>query len=1341
MNTIVPRTCTEISPPDENRNQQKDSRPLKAFRDRPAYVLLGDPGSGKTTSFRREATRQGGFYVSARDFITFEDRPEWRDKTLFIDGLDEVRAQRDAITPFDEIRRRLDALGRPRFRLSCRVADWLGTNDRKHLASVSPDSAVTVLRLDLLTKSDIVRILTSMDIGDARAFIAAARKRSVDGLLANPQSLKMLADVVARDGEWPESRLETFEKACLQLVREHNEEHEIATRSDPKKLLNAAGRLCAVQLISGTAGYTLDHGQPDEDYPALSQCDYDSPDALRSALSTKLFKGETNNRFTPIHRHIAEFLGARHLAQCIDEGLPAQRILDLITGEDEIVVTEMRGLSAWLAAHCKNARADLIERDPIGVGLYGDIRGFSSDEKRALLKALNREASRLGSVFPAAAAFGPLATPDMEPALRDVLNDSSRGKEHQLFAGFVLRLLREGTPLPGLSRILLDIVRDDTWSPGINTLALDAFIHNCHNSQEKTSELKALLADIQNGSVSDPDDELLGALLYHLYPRELSPTEVWNYQSSTSNRRSFFGMYWLFWRTGLSQKSSDAQVAELLDSLPKSNRRPKHFPIILLARDLKARGDQLDTGRLYDWLDMGLAGNDDEEAIGDIRSWLEQRPEVQKKIIAEGLKRCPQSDEFRYHAFNVQKRLYGASLPPDFGRWCLKQAVAMADTKPRVAEHLLELAWRSHTDRSGNEGLSFELLEEHSQKNEALKAHLAQLRTPPPDYGLENRGRRRDRYIDQRRRQEEQWLDHVRSNEAALRQNRAAPDLLYQMAKQYFGNFYNFNDDGPKAIEKRLRGDRGLVDATLQGLRGTIDREDVPDIDEILALREKSRMHYLGWPFLAGLAEVERTAPEDPSGWDDGRIRKAVAFYYCTAHGGYRPKWYRRLLEARPEIVADVQVQFAVSEFRGDRESIYKLWELAHDPHHAQVAQHASLPLLRAFPIRCKLKHIKALDHLLWAALQHADRALFQELIERKLSRTSMNVAQRVHWLAAGVIVSRTTFEDCLKDFVWGREDRIRHLAAFFCPDDRVRFSFDELGIPGLELLIRLVGSYVGPDQAWSDGADGDEGGWVGPEMQAAWLVHELIRNLAVSPDRGASDALELLDDKALSRWQDVLSQARDSQSVIRRDAGYRHPDIEQVCQTLNGGSPANAGDLAALVRDRLCEIADQIRTGNTDDWRQYWNEDRNGRPCKPKPENSCRDALLSDLRQRLPQGVDAQPEGQYARDKRADIRVSCQNFQVPVEVKKNSHRELWSALQKQLIAQYTSDPATDGHGIYLVFWFGKDCAQPPPSGTRPESPQDLEKQLKATLSEDEAHKISVCVIDVSGDLLDYLEK
>ena len=171
--------------------------------------------------------------------------------------------------------------------------------------------------------------------------------------------------------------------------------------------------------------------------------------------------------------------------------------------------------------------------------------------------------------------------------------------------------------------------------------------------------------------------------------------------------------------------------------------------------------------------------------------------------------------------------------------------------------------------------------------------------------------------------------------------------------------------------------------------------------------------------------------------------------------------------------------------------------------------------------------------------------------------------------------------------------------------------------------------------------------------MQASRLVNYLIQRLAASPTKDASDALDrLLADPALSRWHDVLSQAQDAQRVTWRDASYRHPTIEQVCQTLNGGTPANAADLAALVMDRLLELADQIRRGNTDDWRQYWNEPHKQSPT-PKHEDRCRDALLSDLQQRLPQGIDAQPEGQYANDKRADIRVSYGDFQVPVEIKK----------------------------------------------------------------------------------------
>ena len=137
-----------------------------------------------------------------------------------------------------------------------------------------------------------------------------------------------------------------------------------------------------------------------------------------------------------------------------------------------------------------------------------------------------------------------------------------------------------------------------------------------------------------------------------------------------------------------------------------------------------------------------------------------------------------------------------------------------------------------------------------------------------------------------------------------------------------------------------------------------------------------------------------------------------------------------------------------------------------------------------------------------------------------------------------------------------------------------------------------------------------------------------------------------------------------------------------------------------------------------------------------PKHEDACRDALLSDMQQRLaPLGIDAQPEGQYADDKRADIRVSyggTDGFEVPIEIKKNTHANLWRAIHDQLIKKYTRDLRAHGYGVYLVFWFGADKTQPPPSGQRPHTAEELEKRLRASLSSDENRKISTCVFNVA---------
>ena len=381
-------------------------------------------------------------------------------------------------------------------------------------------------------------------------------------------------------------------------------------------------------------------------YLAYDVCGYESPEVLRWALSTRLFKVEGGGCFVPVHRHVAEFLGARHLAKLISEGLPVRRVIFLIAGEDGVVVTEIRGLSAWLAAHSRNARGDLIKSDPIGVGLYGDIRGFSPDEKRKLILSLNREVTRLGYSPRFADAFGPLASPEMEPTICDVLTDSRRDVEHKLVVEFLLRVLQEATPQPRMSQILLDIVRDLKWPPWVTQSALYAFMHNSAGCSDRESKLRQLLEDVRAGRVSDPDNEILGKLLYHLYPREIRPSELWDYLNEKGDRR-FPTTYHRFWEYILLNKLEDDDVRELLDRLherlpalrPALESSGAHeLPMNLLARGLRVNGDELETARVYNWLSAGAyrgwgwsrRTEDPGEPISQVRAWLEQRPEGPK---------------------------------------------------------------------------------------------------------------------------------------------------------------------------------------------------------------------------------------------------------------------------------------------------------------------------------------------------------------------------------------------------------------------------------------------------------------------------------------------------------------------------------------------------------------------------------------------------------------------------------------------------------------------------------------------------------------------------------------
>ena len=807
MKKLVERTCTELGR-DGAESPETEPRSLSAYRSVQAYVLLGDPGSGKTTSFQAECEELGdqAKFIPARDFLVYEAAPdELRGRTLFIDGLDEVRTGAlDVRSPFDRIRGLLIQMGRPRFRISCREADWLGENDRQRLELVAKGSTVTALRLDPLTPTDIENILReSLGVSDPKAFVEQAHERGVDGLLFNPKGLELLVAAVHQGSDWPNSRIETFELACAQMARERNREHRNAKRPGVPlgSLIDSAGRLCALQLIADLIGYSLDEDSASAGYPTPDACVQGDSQELREALSSKLFKADGDQRFSPVHRQIAEFLGAKHLAGLIKKGLPARRVLALMTGGDGTVVTALRGLAAWLASHSQQVRTELVSQDAAGVAIYGDIRDFAPDEKRALLAALLRQPGIAARANLNVKAFAPLVAAETEAQIRQVLGSAGRGLPQQEQAAFILLILGQSQQLAALAQEMLRIVRDDSWPQQVRRLALEGVIRNQKGSLALTGELQALLADIWASGVTASNRDICGILLEELYPDVVRPRNVWDYLTEAAGC-DMGDSYWQFWTKTLLAKASDRDIADLLDSLAPqiSNLEPafdsihrSELPVLLLERGLRLHGDRVAWGRVYQWLGAGAQVLDrfrghPPEAVLQIRAWLEQRPDIQKDVVLRGLKSCRDDHRVHYADFMNRKRLFEARLPVDFGLWCLKQAVAFATSKPQVAKHLFREAYRIYSADEPGEGLSAEVLREYAQQHECLENLLADLESPPPpsQEGAEWQ-RRQAKYLEEHERRRREWREWIRSNERALLQNRAVPALLYQLALVYFG--------------------------------------------------------------------------------------------------------------------------------------------------------------------------------------------------------------------------------------------------------------------------------------------------------------------------------------------------------------------------------------------------------------------------------------------------------------------------------------------------------------------------------------------------------------------------
>ncbi|MBB5045486.1 putative NACHT family NTPase [Rhodopseudomonas rhenobacensis] len=1324
------------------KEEEAKPRTFSDFAGEPNLVLLGDPGSGKTHLFKEAAATEGARFLKARAFLNMPAHA-LAGQALFIDGLDEKRGGRSDQGIIDALVSKLWDVKPARVRISCRVADWLGESD---FAALRPyfdqHGDAPVLQLDMLSAAEQREVLAGQGVEDAVAdgFLVEAEERGLADFLENPQNLIMLWRAV-QTGSWPATRTQLFEMSTGLMLQECNQEHARSGGGSLSvaELRPVAGAICAARLISDVDAVSLTDQEGTADIPGYRSVSFFAPEMVQAALGRRVFDaGAEAETVDYAHRTTAEFLAAEFLARLVREGLPFGRVLALM-GVDGHPAAELRGLHAWLAVHLPEHADELIEADPYGVLTYGDAASLAPSSCACLVQALDR-LSKENPWFRSgnwqSRSIGALARPDMIGEFRAILNNPASASG---IRSVVVDALMLGTPLSEMLPDLVAVLVRQNSPFAERAHALAALLR-------LDDPGKAALRDACQTQLGNTSNEvrLRAEIITQLYGHPFGVADVVTLIGDCLDVDDMAGSG-LLWT--LADKLPESDVPEILDGIavPMNSGRGfdrrvwevAAFYARILVRAWRSPVP-FDPGRALEWLRKraALKGGTSESRARGLRDASRDAPE-RMTAIARHFLRTVIIDEDRWLSYNRFRE--ALLLEPNVDTLLDISAEEMAAAEPGERQVFLYEIALSLSYHAGHPHAAtvFETLWSRGTGEAALATALARaiVTNLPPDY-FAGRSSREEVDVEESREQQRQDFDRD------FEQIRSGVHMgwLKHLGMIYFAHY----GDVERAATPRERLAAWLGEertgAALDALMASLSRNDLPSYADVMALAAQHQ-HYDWWSAMVAGMNERWASGQDLSGLSDDFLRGMLAFdITCpvsqlqdgTEHWIVHP-WRKSLTERRPEFVRDVYL--AVLRLRLSRNEQFSdglselLTEAAFEPYRADIV----LGLLREFPNASPYR----LDDLLAAALKLP--AAHQEFLvlaqQVRSGAIPVEHRQRDLWLASAYVLAPASFEQDV-----GQRARA-HPDFIFDLRDKGGFGDDRqpsraLAVPVAEFIARLAGSLFPETPHPSDGWSGNTNAW-----DAADYIRSLINVISASPSEVATDALSRLNaDPGLTSYRPHILHALANQRQRRRDAEYDRPDWPQAIAALRNAAPSTVADLYALLVAHLRGLAHSIARANTDIFKQFWNLDSYARTAEPRPEEACRDNLVTLLRPSLlPLGITAEPEGHMVADKRADISVSMPSRKILCELKRDYHAEVWTAIEGQLERFYAHDPDARGFGIYCVFWFGRKKPHgipPHPKGlAAPQSPGEMEQMLRDLMPERMRSRLTVIVIDVSGEV------
>jgi predicted NACHT family NTPase len=1321
--------------------QEDEVRPISAYDNAANIVLLGDPGAGKTYTFRQCAARSNGRYVTARAFLV---TPAAKfDGILFIDGLDEKRAGRSDRDTVDALVEKLFAVSPRGVRISCRIADWLGESD---LAALRPYFELSgdpvVLQLARLSHEEqrIVLQAEGLSAAEAEALLSEANERALTDFLENPQNLIMLLRAV-QTGKWPATRKELFELSTRIMLKEFDK-HRARSGSGVytvDEVRPAAGALCAARLISDIEAISLADHETSAAIPSYRSLTLLPPERVIAALSRRVFVANSAPESVDYaHRTTAEYLGAAWLADAVRNGMPLNR-LQALMGIDGHPAPELRGLNAWLAVHLDlPEHVDrLIDADPYGVLTYGDAASLTTSSCAHLMKALGKLSEtdpwfRSGNwQSPAIAA---LSRADMVEEFRAVLLSPTSGFGVR---SIVVEAAALGAPIPALKDDLSAVLQRIQSPYAERLYALIGLLRMGPEGETAAATVFDKLGADENAL------RLRAEMIRRMYGKPFGPVQVLALLKDMVANSGNMAVGTLY---VLAERLPVGDIASVLDGLEPAKRsyRADHrnqwevarFIDLIMTRAWKEMAD-IEPVRALQWLRLrhsysaGYNGSRTNALLTAIRGRLDLLRAVTNQFFE--------------------------ALVPDDNRWLrltrFREVTFFQVTPEEMLEAMLAHMTRS-SDGSDKELFLYEASFAMNYSMDGPRAQtlferlfaladnrvdLRSVRDAAMSYAIPrgslDRPPRDDADGDgeTQRRNFERDADAIRSG--------AHLGWLTWAAQVYFGLFSDLDE----AARPRERLNEVLGEANAQtavaGLLAALSRNDFPVLSEVAALSAQHQQHNWWLVVSAGMMERWETNPT-LAGLSDEFLKAALAHDLTNPHfeevdGSSRvivPGWKTAALQERPELAHEAYVAVAKAKLAQGEQMVDGLRELMVDNVFEPFRGDTALEFLRDFPNAAEYRLNELFDGIFAVPATHQR---FLDYAKDVLSgATPVDQRQYDMWLAAAYLLAPGRYESRVEAVAALRPGIIFDLRDRTGYSHNVRGNFEPgaMALPQLEFLTRLTGARYPETSYPTGGWGGDRNAW-----DAAEYCRKLISDISAIPSQAATEVLTRLEaNTQLGSYNAYLRHALANQQKSRRDSEYDRPDWPSAIKALSNGPPATVADLHALLLDQLDDLRKRIARENTDIYKFFWNLDSHSRPKSPKPEEACRDTLVTLLRPALaPKGITVEPEGHMVADKRADISVAMPGRKILCELKRDYHADLWTAADQQLERFYAHDPEAKGFGIYGVLWFGKKRSSSipkHPDGLKaPESSADLERMLWDRIPVDRRNRLSVLIIDVSG--------